>query len=110
MREKVSFVFNRKKVSIVGRKCGFFSFGLMFRARKTQPCIFKFKKNEEFKISSLFVGFSFIAVWLDDKNKVIEIKKILPFTISASPKKPYKTLVEIPLNNKNAKIILDLTR
>jgi len=103
--KKISFSYRGKKVSLNCRKCGFFSFGLMFRSRKTAPCVFEFEKPTNFKISSLFVFFPFVAVWLDSDGKVIEIKKIEPFTFFAFPKKSYRTLVEIPINESDLKII-----
>ena len=69
---KISFNYRGRKIKINARKCGFFSTGLMFRTKKTMPCVFEFKKSVNFKISSLFVFFDFVAVWIDEKGKTIE--------------------------------------
>ena len=103
--EKVSFVFDKKKFSVEARRCGFFSFGLMFRTRETEPCVFRFEEMTDFKISSLFVPFPFVAVWLDKKGKVMEVRRVEPFTVAVSPKKKYYTLLEIPVNMKRSDVL-----
>ena len=100
MLKKVSFNYKGKKFKIVAKPCSFFSLGLILKTRNTTPCIFEFKRPTDFKISSLFVFFPFVAVWLDDKNKAIEIKKIRPFTFSIGLKKPFYKIIEIPINQK----------
>ncbi|MDP3986647.1 MAG: DUF192 domain-containing protein [Nanoarchaeota archaeon] len=103
--KKISFSRRGKKFSLSCRECGFFSFGLMFRTRETKPCVFKFGEPTKFKISSLFVFFPFLAVWLDGKNEVIEIRRINPFNLFVPFERSYATLVEIPLNKKNSGIV-----
>jgi len=71
--------------------------GLMFRTRKTRPLIFEFSKNTRTAIHSFFVFFPFHAVWLDRNNKIIEQRKIKPFTFCARPKKAFRKLIEIPV-------------
>ncbi|HEA46358.1 MAG TPA: DUF192 domain-containing protein [Candidatus Pacearchaeota archaeon] len=96
----VSFSYRGKNFRINARKCSFFSLGLMFRSKDTMPCLFEFQEDSKFKISSYFVFFPFIAVWLDEKNKVVDLKKVEPFTFSVSSKKPFRKLVEIPISDK----------
>lgn len=75
--------------------------GLMFvRGRNARALLFQFSDNARIAIHSFFVFFSFIAIWLDDKNKVILIKKIRPFTPFILPKKAFCKLIEIPINDK----------
>ena len=100
MLKKVYFNFRGKNLKIVAKLCSFFSLGLILKTRNTMPCIFEFKRPTSFKISSLFVFFPFVAVWLDGKNKVIEIKKVRPFTFSIGLKKPFYKIIEIPINPK----------
>jgi len=104
-RKKVSFVFDKERIEVTARECGFFSFGLMFRTKKTEPCVFEFGEPTNFRISSLFVGFPFVAIWFDEKNKIIDAKKVEPFTLSVSPRRKYHTLLEIPINQKYSKIV-----
>ena len=108
MQKKVFFNYKNRKVKIDAKPCSFFSLGLILKTRNTIPCIFEFEKPTNFKISSLFVFFPFIAVWLDGKNKVIDIQKIEPFTISARSKKPFTRLIEIPINKKYNKLAKSL--
>ena len=80
--------------------------GLMFtRREKAQTLIFDFPGGAKAKIHSLFVFFPFFAIWLDDKNRVIFIRKIKPFMFSASPGKKFSRLIEIPENEKYKRII-----
>jgi len=102
---KISFNYKGKKHFIDVKKVKKSSFGLMFKSKKTKPLLFSFDKPSNFKITSLFVFFEFVAIWMDENNKIIEIKKIKPFTISIKPKKSFKKLIEIPINDKNKDII-----
>lgn len=80
--------------------------GLMLcRRRKAYPLLFEFKKPEKIKIHSLFVFFDFIALWLDENNRVIEKKKIKPFRLNVGIKKSFSKLVEIPVNEKNKDVL-----
>ncbi len=101
--------FENKKIEIFGvKKCNWFEkiIGLMFsRREKANVLVFSFNKQTKMAIHSFFVFFPFIAIWLDDKNKVIEIKKIKPFTLKESATNPYYKLVEIPINKKYKKIV-----
>jgi len=89
-----------EKVSEIGKISG-----LMFKTRQTKNLLFEFGKETRIKIHSFFVFFKFLAVWLNDKNKVIEWKMIKPFSIGYSPKKHFSKLIELPLNGKNRKTI-----
>jgi uncharacterized membrane protein (UPF0127 family) len=80
--------------------------GLMFRKKeKARALIFNFPEEKRLAIHSLFVFFPFLAIWLDDKNEIISIKEVKPFCFSISPKKPFSTLIEIPINQKYAEEI-----
>ena len=75
--------------------------GLMFRRReKASALIFDFSPKTRLAIHSLFVFFPFLAIWLDDRNRVIEIKRVEPFVFSVSPEKVFSRLIEIPENEK----------
>ncbi len=96
-----------RKINISARKLSFFGkiTGLMFKSRKTDNLLFTFNKNVRMRIHSYFVFFSFLALWLDGENNVIEFKTVNPFRLSIYPKKPFMKLIEIPFNDKNKKII-----
>jgi uncharacterized membrane protein (UPF0127 family) len=92
---------NVKKLSEFGK-----GIGLMFRRREKSPTmLFEFKEPNKMLIHSLFVFFKFGAIWLDDKNKIIDKKIVRPFKFSISSKKHFYKLVEIPLNNNYKKEI-----
>src|SRR3989344_3026513 len=104
--KKISFSFKGRKLNIDAKKCGFFgkAFGLMFTSKENaNALLFEFKKPIKLKIHSFFVFFSFIAVWFNKKGKVLEMKKIKPFTVAVSSKKNFYKLLEIPINNKYRK-------
>lgn len=80
--------------------------GMMFHSKENCPAmLFQFKKQTNIPIHSLFVFFPFIAVWLDNKNNIVDIKKIKPFKLSIKSNKPFYKLLEIPLNKKYSKEI-----
>lgn len=71
--------------------------GLMFRTRKTDPLIFYFNKPVLIPIHSLFVFFSFKAMWFDEKGILIESRIVKPFRINIKPSKPFSKLIEVPI-------------
>ena len=90
-----------KKVSLIEE-----GIGLMFHSRKNCPAmLFEFKNPNKMLIHSLFVFFPFAAIWLDNKNKVVDKKIVKPFRLSISSRKPFYKLLEIPLNKKYKKEI-----
>jgi len=81
-------------------------FGLMFKSKENaKALLFDFKNEKKREITSLFVFFDFIAIWLDENNKIIEYRVIKPFNFSISPSRPFKRLIEVPINSKYSKII-----
>lgn len=108
MKRKISFVFRGKRFQFSARVCSIFSSGLMFRSRRAQNCLFEFRKKRRFKITSLFVFFPFIAVWLDSGNRVAEAKVVRPFTFEIYPKKPFMKLLEVPIFSGDSLKLLSL--
>jgi len=97
-----------RKKSIKIKKLSFFGMvrGLMFRKKDYSKILyFKFNRKYGNSIHSYFVFFDFLAVWLDDKNKVSEIEVVKPFKFRIKPKRKIYNLIEIPINDKNRKII-----
>jgi len=108
MKKKIKLIFKKRKFEIVLKVCNEFEkfSGLMFKKRKkSQALLFEFKKPTKMKIHSLFVFFPFVAVWLDDKNKIIDLKIVKSFNFSVSPDKSFCKLIEIPINKKYKKIV-----
>jgi uncharacterized membrane protein (UPF0127 family) len=98
---------NKKPISVSVEKTDFFGkiHGLMFRTSKTNSLLFEFKQKESYAIHSFFVFFPFLALWLDEKNNVKEYNFVKPFTFLIKPQTPPRKLIEIPLNEKNNRII-----
>lgn len=83
--------------------------GLMFTSRrKAKALLFNFKKPTRLAIHSFYVFYPFLAIWLDDKNRMVEKRIVNPFNPFVIPKKSYSKLVEIPLNEKYDKIVKTL--
>jgi len=89
-----------KRVSVLGKFCG-----LMFKGRGTYNLLFEFERKNLLAIHSFFVFFDFLAVWLDDKDNVLEYKIVRPFALHICPKKSFHKLIEVPLNRNNNRII-----
>lgn len=97
-RKKIKI--NVHKVNSIGKITG-----LMFKSKNTRNLLFEFSTNSKLSIHSYFVFFPFLAVWLDDKNKIVEKRIVKPFNFSVKPVKNFRKLVEVPLNNENKRII-----
>ena len=83
--------------------------GLMFTSKKNaKALIFEFKSKSREPIHSFFVFFSFVGVWLDKNNKILQIKVVRPFQLSVSSEKPFSKLIEIPMNKKNHRLVKSL--
>ncbi|MEK6928811.1 MAG: hypothetical protein AABW65_02570 [Nanoarchaeota archaeon] len=80
-------------------------FGLMFSGKNTKNLLFEFRKDSNASLTSLFVFFPFLVLWLDKRNKVIDFKIVKPFRLSIKTEKNYRKFVEIPVNNRNFEII-----
>lgn len=105
MKEKrvVGLKYKNKNFKIEVHVCTWFEkfLGLMFsRREKARALLFDFGKPVKTPIHSWFVFFPFVAIWLDDKQKKIDLKVVRPFTFCVKPKEPFKCLVEIPINQK----------
>jgi len=70
------------------------------RKKKARALLFDFEKPSKIAIHSWFVFFPFVAIWLDNKNKVIDLRVVRPFRFYVSIKKPFSKLVEIPINRR----------
>lgn len=102
---KIGLKFKNKKINFDVEVCKWKFLGLMFsRREKAKALLFDFKKSRRVKIHSFFCP-KFLAVWLDDKNKIIEIQKILPWRFHILPKKKFWKLVEIPCNGRYEDIL-----
>lgn len=108
MMKKIKMNFNKRNFEIDLKVCNTFGkfWGLMFsKKEKAQALLFDFKKPTKIKIHSLFVFFPFIAIWLDEKNNIVDKKIIKSFRFSVSPKKHFCKLIEIPINKKYTQIV-----
>lgn len=96
MKFSISGIPELRKIKTLGEEAR----GLMFRRKKkARALLFEFPKPVNLKIHSLFVGFSFFAVWLDRNNNVLQKKIIKPWRLSVGPKKSFSKLIEVPIND-----------
>lgn len=107
MCEAININFLDKSVRLKVKTTNSFTkfIGLICRTRFCDNLIFKFKKDTRISIHSFFVFFPFLAIWLDFKNEVLDIKIVKPFSLNIRPRKNFRKIVEIPINDKNKKII-----
>ena len=105
MQMKVKLEFEGKKIELeVDKVEGIKKFiGLMFN-KKGKALLFEFSKPTQQPIHSFFCP-HFLAVWLNEDNKVLEYRKITPNKLSIKPKKMFTKLLEIPLNEKYSELI-----
>jgi len=96
-----------REIEVSARRVGLFgeAFGLMFRPVNTNNLLFEFEKDTEWAIHSWFVFFPFLAVWLDSKNRVMESRIVRPFENLVVPSKPFRKLVELPVNDVNSRVV-----
>ena len=97
--------YKKQKINIQVKKVSIFGIGLVFKNKKTKNLLFELKKETKIAITSFFVFFPFLTIWTNRKNEVVDFKLVKPFNLSIKPKKPFQKIIEIPLNNKNKKII-----
>ena len=109
LKKRVGLVKGRRKLNLEVFECNFFEkgIGLMFSREKNAKILaFISKKRCHLSIHSFFVFFPFIAVWTDDKNKILCWKKVYPFTFCVSPPElGFFKLIEIPMTKKYSKKI-----
>jgi len=101
------FKYKNKKYSIDVNLCrDIFSQakGLMFR-KKSKPLLFIFKNKKRRAIHSFFC-LPFIAIWFDGE-RIIEVRRVMPWKISVKPKEKFNRLLEIPSNDVTFKEFLD---
>ncbi len=102
---KLKVGFQNKKINLNVKRLSYFSYyiGLMFKSKNSENLLFDLPGR--WGIHSLFVFFPFLALWLDEKNRVIEWKIVRPFSFLVFPRRKFAKLVEVPINARN-KIIL----
>ena len=107
IHKKIVIGFNNQKIKLSVYECSLFEkiSGLMFsRREKANILLFSFRRKQKIAIHSFFVFYPFIALWLDDKNKIIDKKIVTPFELSVCPQEKFLKLIEIPINKKNRKL------
>lgn len=106
---KFTFFFRKKKICVDLKKTNFVTkgLGLTFRTKNTKNLLFEFRKlvTWEGNLTSVFVFFPFLTLWLDEKNRVIDFRIVKPFILTINQKNKFKRIIEMPLNDKNRKII-----
>ncbi len=108
MKKELTIYYKNKKIKILIEDCNLLKkfTGLMFSRREAaEILLFSFRRKQKIKIHSLFVFYPFVAAWLDDRNNVVDLKKVKPFSFCVSPKGQAFKLVEIPIESKNGKLL-----
>lgn len=104
----MEFKYKNRDLNLEVHVCSFFErfSGLMFtRREKARALLFDFGKLVDWGFHSLFVFFPFVAIWFDEKDRIIVIKVVRPFRFHFSPKRNFQKVIEIPINKKYKKIV-----
>jgi uncharacterized membrane protein (UPF0127 family) len=113
MKKRIIIKYKKRKIKIIAEDCNFLKkfTGLMFsRRQSSRALLFNFKKKQKIIIHSFYVFYPFIAIWLDDKNSIVDLKIVNPFSPLISNKKIAFKLVEIPINDYYKGIVKILSR
>lgn len=94
-----------RKITIPAKKVSLFSTGLILRTKNTKNLLFENVLGKNFALTSYFVFFPFLVLWLDKGKRVIDFKIVRPFELKINSNKKTDSIVEIPINNRNKKII-----
>lgn len=79
--------------------------GLMFSSKENaHALLFNFDNDTSAPIHSFFCP-QFLAIWLDENNKIVDYKVVSPQRFSVAPSKPFRKLIEIPINKKYSAIV-----
>ena len=108
MEKKIGISYKGEKIILNLKVCrGIYeAIGLMFsRREKAKALLFEFKEPTKMSIHSWFVFYDFLAIWMDENNKIIDKKIVSPFKFSILPSRKFNKLIEIPINKKYSKII-----
>ena len=99
--------YKNTKIEIPVKKLSEFGkiIGLMFKNMETESLLFDFNKKTKASIHSFFVFFDFLAIWIDEKNNVLDFQIVKPFSPKIISKKYFTKLIEVPFNSKNTKIL-----
>lgn len=100
---KAKITYNKKVYEFPVEKCSSWKIykGLMF-SKNSKPLLIEIKNRA---IHSIFVFFPFLAIWLNDKNKILDCKLIHPFTPYIISKSNFSKIIEIPYKSEYKKII-----
>ena len=75
--------------------------GLMFSKNK-KPLLMEIKNKS---IHSMFVFSPFLALWLNDDNRIVDYRLVHPFSSSIIPKSDFSKIIEIPYEGEYKNII-----
>jgi len=108
MKKKIELNHKGKKIELETKVCNFFERfkGLMFIPKEqAKALLFDFKKPVSIPIHSFFVFFPFLVIWLNNKNKIIDIRFVKPFNCLIHSRENFSKILEIPMNKKYKEII-----
>ena len=97
------FNFKGRKIEIDLKKCGGImqGMGLMFRTGETEALLFEMKNKA---IHSLFCP-RFLAVWLDEKDNVVDYKLVKSWKGYIKSNRDFSKLIEIPVGKRYKAIL-----
>lgn len=108
---KIGLEFKNKKIWIECKDCNIFQKmrGLMFRKKENaQNLLFQFSDDKNIGFHSFFVFFHFVILWVNKDNKIIDYREVYPWKFKIKTPRHFAKVIEIPINNKNSKVLEEL--
>jgi uncharacterized membrane protein (UPF0127 family) len=94
-----------EKIMVPAKKVPLSSAGLILRTRNTANLLFENPGGENFDLTSWFVFFPFLVLWLDGKNNVVDSRIARPFEARIKSRRAFSRVLEVPVNERNREII-----
>jgi uncharacterized membrane protein (UPF0127 family) len=102
-KKKIGLNYKGNKINLEVNNLNFFERGrgLTFRKKEKAPLLL-FDLVGKYKdcLTSYFVFFDFLAIWLDEKNNVLDVKLVKPWTVCVNSKTKWSKILEVPINKK----------
>lgn len=101
----MKFCYKKRIFEVESKEVSVFSSGLTFRTRNTKNFHWDFREDVCHAFTSFFVFFDFVILWLDKDNNVLGYELVKPFRAIVKPKFKFRKVLELPVNERNKKIL-----
>lgn len=102
--KKINLSYRGEKIKLSLREMRGINKGLGLMAYRNNALLFDFNGPVFSPIHSFFCK-SFVAIWLDEKGAIVDIKIVKPWRLSVAPDESFSKLIEIPIIKKYEKVV-----